>query len=274
MGGSRGHGGLGFWPRTTVILVKPLLIVLTKRDWSGMDRYPAERRRHLRGQPHVRVRPVRRRRTTSTTPVAGRSSWPSPACSRSRCWARCCGRCKQIPVRSRHGRREQGTRRRGRRDQARRGRDHLPGGHDAEEGRPVAAAGQDRHRAAVPGHRCAGRADRDLGCAADLRPAYAQAAAAAAHPGDGRRRRRRSTCPSGTGAEPTAANLYAITDEIMLVLRTMVGEIRGETPPPAPSSAAGRRAASDDAAGHRSGRRRRRGSMRAGRAAQRRPVTR
>jgi hypothetical protein len=42
------------------------------------------------------------------------------------------------------------------------------------------------------------------------------------------------------GAEPTAANLYAITDEIMLVLRVMVGEIRGETPPPAPSSA-GRR---------------------------------
>jgi hypothetical protein len=42
------------------------------------------------------------------------------------------------------------------------------------------------------------------------------------------------------GAEPTAANLYAITDEIMFVLRAMVGEIRGETPPPAPSSA-GRR---------------------------------
>jgi 1-acyl-sn-glycerol-3-phosphate acyltransferase len=42
------------------------------------------------------------------------------------------------------------------------------------------------------------------------------------------------------GAEPTAANLYAITDEIMRVLTTMVGEIRGETPPPPPSSA-GRR---------------------------------
>jgi len=42
------------------------------------------------------------------------------------------------------------------------------------------------------------------------------------------------------GAEPTAANLYAITDEIMAVLRVMVGEIRGETPPEAPSSS-GRR---------------------------------
>jgi 1-acyl-sn-glycerol-3-phosphate acyltransferase len=30
---------------------------------------------------------------------------------------------------------------------------------------------------------------------------------------------------------PTSVNLYAITDEIMSVLRTMVGEIRGETPP-------------------------------------------
>jgi 1-acyl-sn-glycerol-3-phosphate acyltransferase len=47
-----------------------------------------------------------------------------------------------------------------------------------------------------------------------------------------------------TGAEPTAANLYAITDEIMLVLRTMLGEIRGETPPEAPSSA-GRRTFGD-----------------------------
>jgi 1-acyl-sn-glycerol-3-phosphate acyltransferase len=54
------------------------------------------------------------------------------------------------------------------------------------------------------------------------------------------------------GAEPTAANLYAITDEIMLVLRTMVGEIRGETPPEAPSSG-GRRNLSGDANGLNSG---------------------
>ena len=50
------------------------------------------------------------------------------------------------------------------------------------------------------------------------------------------------------GAEPTAANLYAITDEIMLVLRAMVGEIRGETPPPAPSSAGRRTFASGSVA--------------------------
>ena len=48
------------------------------------------------------------------------------------------------------------------------------------------------------------------------------------------------------GAEPTAANLYAITDEIMAVLRRMVGEIRGEEPPPAPS-AAGRRGVANGA---------------------------
>ncbi len=39
------------------------------------------------------------------------------------------------------------------------------------------------------------------------------------------------------GAQPTAANLYALTDEIMTVLRDMLAEIRGETAPAQPSSA-------------------------------------
>jgi 1-acyl-sn-glycerol-3-phosphate acyltransferase len=47
------------------------------------------------------------------------------------------------------------------------------------------------------------------------------------------------------GVEPTAANLYGITDAIMLVLREMVGEIRGETPPEAPSSAGRRNLGAD-----------------------------
>ena len=38
------------------------------------------------------------------------------------------------------------------------------------------------------------------------------------------------------GAEPTRENLYAITDEIMEVIRSMVGELLGEVPPEAPSS--------------------------------------
>jgi 1-acyl-sn-glycerol-3-phosphate acyltransferase len=38
-------------------------------------------------------------------------------------------------------------------------------------------------------------------------------------------------------AQPTAANLYAITDEIMTVLRDMLAEIRGETAPEQPSAA-------------------------------------
>jgi 1-acyl-sn-glycerol-3-phosphate acyltransferase len=38
-------------------------------------------------------------------------------------------------------------------------------------------------------------------------------------------------------AQPTAANLYAITDEIMTVLRDMLADIRGETAPEQPSSA-------------------------------------
>jgi 1-acyl-sn-glycerol-3-phosphate acyltransferase len=38
------------------------------------------------------------------------------------------------------------------------------------------------------------------------------------------------------GAEPTAANLYAITDEIMTVLREMLAQVRGEQAPPQPSA--------------------------------------
>ena len=38
------------------------------------------------------------------------------------------------------------------------------------------------------------------------------------------------------GAEPTAANLYAITDEIMTVLRDMLAKVRGEQAPPQPSA--------------------------------------
>jgi 1-acyl-sn-glycerol-3-phosphate acyltransferase len=36
------------------------------------------------------------------------------------------------------------------------------------------------------------------------------------------------------GAEPTSANLYAITDEIMTVLRDMLAKVRGEQAPPQP----------------------------------------
>jgi 1-acyl-sn-glycerol-3-phosphate acyltransferase len=39
------------------------------------------------------------------------------------------------------------------------------------------------------------------------------------------------------GAQPTAANLYAITDEIMTVLRDMLAQLRGEPAPAQPTSA-------------------------------------
>jgi 1-acyl-sn-glycerol-3-phosphate acyltransferase len=39
------------------------------------------------------------------------------------------------------------------------------------------------------------------------------------------------------GAEPTAANLYAITDEIMVTLRDLLAGIRGEEAPEQPSAA-------------------------------------
>ena len=39
------------------------------------------------------------------------------------------------------------------------------------------------------------------------------------------------------GAAPTPANLYALTDEIMAVLREMLAKVRGEPAPPQPSAA-------------------------------------
>jgi 1-acyl-sn-glycerol-3-phosphate acyltransferase len=42
------------------------------------------------------------------------------------------------------------------------------------------------------------------------------------------------------GVPPTAANLHAITDEIMTALRDLLAQARGESPPPQPSSAGGR----------------------------------
>jgi 1-acyl-sn-glycerol-3-phosphate acyltransferase len=42
-----------------------------------------------------------------------------------------------------------------------------------------------------------------------------------------------------TDAEPTSANLYAITDEIMTVLRDMLAQVRGQAVPEQPSAAQG-----------------------------------
>jgi len=41
------------------------------------------------------------------------------------------------------------------------------------------------------------------------------------------------------GAQPTTANLYAITDEIMTTLRDLLAGVRGETAPEQPSAARG-----------------------------------
>jgi 1-acyl-sn-glycerol-3-phosphate acyltransferase len=42
-----------------------------------------------------------------------------------------------------------------------------------------------------------------------------------------------------TDAQPTAANLYAITDEVMIALRDLLAEVRGEPAPEQPSAAPG-----------------------------------
>src|SRR5690606_25577568 len=41
-GGLVGRRRLGFWRRGAVVVVKPLLVALTRRDWRGMANIPAE----------------------------------------------------------------------------------------------------------------------------------------------------------------------------------------------------------------------------------------
>jgi 1-acyl-sn-glycerol-3-phosphate acyltransferase len=36
------HGSIGFWYRLAVVIVRPLLMVLTRRDWRGTEHIPAE----------------------------------------------------------------------------------------------------------------------------------------------------------------------------------------------------------------------------------------
>ena len=36
------HGSIGFWYRLAVVVLRPLLTVLTRRDWRGAEHIPAD----------------------------------------------------------------------------------------------------------------------------------------------------------------------------------------------------------------------------------------
>lgn len=229
---------LGFWRRTAVIVAKPLLNLMTKRDWSGWDRIPDQRGVIFAANHQSEFDPL-----VVAHFVLDSGRWPQFLAKSSLFKVPVLGallrRVKQIPV-------DRGTVDAGRALEAaveaiKRGEDVIvyPEGTTPKQGD------------LWPGRGKTGIARLYLATGAPVVPVASWGAQAIFDPRVRKlhlRPRTPVTVVAGdpidlskwAGAEPTAANLYAITDEIMAVLRVMVGELRGETPPEAPSSA-GRR---------------------------------
>ncbi len=220
---------IGFAPRMAVGLVKPLLIVMTKRDWTGMDRVPRS------GGVIIAVNHM-----SEFDPFvvahyvydAGR--WPQFLAKSSLFKIPVLGpvirAVRQIPV-------HRGT-------------------IDASKALDAAIAAIGRGEAVIiypegttpkkgdlwPGKGKTGIARLWLETGVPVIPVATWGAQQVFDPRVRKLRLRPNTpvtvragepidLSEFRGVAPTAPNLYAITEKIMGVLRTMVGEIRGETPP-------------------------------------------
>jgi 1-acyl-sn-glycerol-3-phosphate acyltransferase len=237
---------LGFWSRTTVILVKPLLIVMTKRDWSGMDQIPASGGVIFAANHMSEFDPF-----VVAHYVLDSGRWPQFLAKSSLFRIPVLGpllrAVKQTPV-------DRGT------VDAGKALDAAISTVKAGQGLIIYPEGTTPKKGDLwPQRGKTGIARLFLATGAPVVPIATWGAQQMFDPRTRKLRpkpRTKVTVVGGppidlskwAGAEPTAANLYAITDEIMLVLRTMVGEIRGETPPPAPSSAGNRRLRDADGA--------------------------
>lgn len=229
---------IGFWPRTTVSLVKPLLCVVTKRDWRGIGRVPSTGGVILAANHMSEFDPL-----VIAHFVYDAGRWPQFLAKSTLFKIPVLGpmvkAIRQIPV-------ERGT------VDASKALDAAIVAVKRGEGVIIYPEGTTPKSGELwPQRGKTGIARLFLATGAPVIPIASWGAQQIFDP---RRRKLRLrprtpvTVVAGEeidlskwrGAEPTAENLYAITDEIMLVLRAMVGEIRGETPPPAPSSA-GRR---------------------------------
>jgi 1-acyl-sn-glycerol-3-phosphate acyltransferase len=231
--------GIGFWPRATVILVKPLLNVVTQRDWQGMDRIPSSGGVILAANHMSEFDPFV---VAHFVYDAGR--WPQYLAKSSLFRIPLLGpmikAVRQIPV-------ERGT------IDASKALDAAVTAVRRGEGVIIYPEGTTPKSGDLwPQRGKTGIARLFLATGAPVIPIATWGAQQIFDPRTRKLRlrpRQHVTVVAGDeidlsrwkGAEPTAANLYAITDEIMLKLREMVGRIRDETPPPAPSSA-GRRA--------------------------------
>jgi 1-acyl-sn-glycerol-3-phosphate acyltransferase len=229
---------LGFWRRGAVIVVKPLLIMMTKRDWSGMEHIPRDGGVIFAPNHMSEFDPF-----VVAHFVLDSGRWPQYLAKSTLFKVPVLGpllrAVRQIPV-------DRGT-------------------IDASRALAAAKVALDRGEDVIvypegttpkkgelwPGRGKTGIARLYLATGAPVVPVATWGAQQIFDPRVRKFRPRPRTpvtviagpaidLSKWDGAEPTAANLYAITDEIMAVLRVMVGEIRGETPPEAPSSA-GRR---------------------------------
>ncbi len=229
---------IGFWPRMTVGLVKPLLYVVTKRDWLGMERVPTTGGVILAANHMSEFDPF-----VIAHFVYDSGRWPQYLAKSSLFKIPVLGpivkAVRQIPV-------ERGT------VDASKALDAAITAVKRGEGVIIYPEGTTPKSGDLwPQRGKTGIARLFLATGAPVIPIASWGAQQIFDPRTRKLRLRPRTpvtvvageeidLSKWRGAEPTAANLYAITDEIMLVLRAMVGEIRGATPPPAPSSA-GRR---------------------------------
>jgi 1-acyl-sn-glycerol-3-phosphate acyltransferase len=229
---------LGFWSRTTVMLVKPLLFVMTKRDWSGMDKIPADGGVIFAANHMSEFDPF-----VVGHYVHDSGRWPQFLAKSSLFRIPVLGpllrAVKQTPV-------DRGT------VDAGKALDAAIAAVKGGAGLVIYPEGTTPKKGDLwPQRGKTGIARIFLATGAPVVPIATWGAQQLFDPRTRKlhlRPRTPVTVVAGgpidlsrwKDAEPTSANLYAITDEIMSVLRNMVGEIRGETPPEAPS-AAGRR---------------------------------
>jgi 1-acyl-sn-glycerol-3-phosphate acyltransferase len=229
---------LGFWCRGTVSLAKPLLIGMTKRDWSGMDQIPPTGGVIFAVNHMSEFDPL-----VVAHFVYDSGRWPQFLAKSSLFRVPALGPLlrvvRQIPV-------ERGT------VDASRALDAAIAAVRRGEGLIIYPEGTTPKKGDLwPARGKTGIARLWLATGAPVVPIATWGAQRIFDPRERKfhlRPRTPVTVVAGDpidlsgweGAAPTAANLYAITEEIMSVLRAMVGRIRGETPPAALGEAARR----------------------------------
>ncbi len=232
-------GRLGFWSRTTMILVKPLLVVMTKRDWSGMDSIPPSGAVIFAANHMSEFDPF-----VVAHYVLDSGRWPQFLAKSSLFRIPVVGpllkAVKQTPV-------DRGT------VDAAKALDAAVAAIKAGQSLIIYPEGTTPKKGDLwPQRGKTGIARLFLATGAPVVPLATWGAQQMFDPRTRKLRLKPRTAVTVVGgkpidlekwrgAEPTAANLYAITDAIMAELRAMLGEIRGETPPEAPSSAGNRR---------------------------------